>query len=148
VKQYLKEEKIMTSGEILQNHVAVSKYSVDVKMSFLTQIYLKREVPSIYYRKKEYCNIQLGARVCMKLVIIRVRVVNFATSKTLTVNSTMFPHCNIHKFTSTSPDGKTHSQIYHILIDGRQHSSVLDVKLFWGAECDTDHYLVVVRVKD
>jgi hypothetical protein len=28
-----------------------------------------------------------------------VRVVNFATSKILTVRSTMFPHCNIHKFT-------------------------------------------------
>jgi hypothetical protein len=26
-----------------------------------------------------------------------VRVVNFATSKNLTVKSTMFPHCNIHK---------------------------------------------------
>jgi hypothetical protein len=28
-----------------------------------------------------------------------VRVVNFVTSKNLTVRSTMFPHCNIHKFT-------------------------------------------------
>jgi hypothetical protein len=28
-----------------------------------------------------------------------VRVVNFATSKNLTVKSTMFPHRNIHKFT-------------------------------------------------
>jgi hypothetical protein len=28
-----------------------------------------------------------------------VRVVNFATSKNLTVKSTMFPHRNTHKFT-------------------------------------------------
>ena len=28
-----------------------------------------------------------------------VRLVNFATSKTLVVNSTMFPHRNIHKYT-------------------------------------------------
>jgi hypothetical protein len=28
-----------------------------------------------------------------------VRVVNFTTSKNHTVKSTMFPHCNIHKFT-------------------------------------------------
>jgi hypothetical protein len=28
-----------------------------------------------------------------------VKVVNFATSKNLTVKSTMFPHRNIHKFT-------------------------------------------------
>jgi hypothetical protein len=56
-----------------------------------------------------------------------VRVVNFATSKNLIVKSTMFPHCNIHKFTWTSPDGKTCSQIDHILIDRRRHSSVLDI---------------------
>jgi hypothetical protein len=37
-----------------------------------------------------------------------VGVVNFATSKNLIVKSTMFPHHrNIHKFTWTSPDGKS-----------------------------------------
>jgi hypothetical protein len=45
-----------------------------------------------------------------------VRVVNFATSKNLIVKSTIFPHHNIYKFTWTSPDGKTHNQIDHILI--------------------------------
>jgi hypothetical protein len=44
-----------------------------------------------------------------------VRVVNFATSKNLIIRSTVFPHCNIHKFTCTSPDGKTHSQFDHIV---------------------------------
>jgi hypothetical protein len=34
-------------------------------------------------------------------------IVNFATSKNLTVKSTMFPHCNIHKFNWTPPDEKT-----------------------------------------
>jgi exonuclease III len=48
-----------------------------------------------------------------------VRVVNLVTSKNLIVKSTMFPHSNIHKFTWTSPDGKTHNQIDHILIDRR-----------------------------
>ena len=50
-----------------------------------------------------------------------VRLVNFATSKNLVVKSTMFPHWNIHKYTWTSPDGKTHNQIDHVLIgDGIQ----------------------------
>jgi hypothetical protein len=40
-----------------------------------------------------------------------VRIVNFATSKILIVKSTMLSHRNIHKFTWTSPDGKTHNQI-------------------------------------
>ena len=37
-----------------------------------------------------------------------VRLVNFATSKNLVVNSKMFPHRNIPKYTSTFLDGKTH----------------------------------------
>jgi hypothetical protein len=45
-----------------------------------------------------------------------VRLVNFATSKNLGVKS-MFPECNIHKYNWMSPDGKTHNQIGHILLD-------------------------------
>jgi hypothetical protein len=56
-----------------------------------------------------------------------IRVVNFATSKNLTVRSTMFPHRNIHKYTWTSPDGKTKNYIDHFLIDRQRHSSVLYV---------------------
>jgi hypothetical protein len=56
-----------------------------------------------------------------------VTVVNSDTSKSLIVESAMFPHHNIHKFTQTSPDGKTQNQIDHILIDRRWHSSALDV---------------------
>jgi hypothetical protein len=56
-----------------------------------------------------------------------VRLVNFATSENLVVKSTMFPHRNIQNHTWTSPDGKTHNQIDHILIDRRWQSSVLDV---------------------
>jgi hypothetical protein len=40
-----------------------------------------------------------------------IRVVNIATSKHFIVIGTLFPYRNIHKFTWTSPDGKTHDQI-------------------------------------
>jgi hypothetical protein len=34
------------------------------------------------------------------------------------------------------------------LIDRRQHSSILDVQLFGAADCDTDHYLVVAKIRE
>jgi endonuclease/exonuclease/phosphatase family metal-dependent hydrolase len=77
-----------------------------------------------------------------------VRLVNLATSKNIRVKSMMFPHFNIHKYTSTSPDGKTHNQINHILVDRRRHSNVLDVRSFRAADCDSDHYLVVEKVRE
>jgi hypothetical protein len=77
-----------------------------------------------------------------------VRLVNFATSKKLRVKSTMFPHRNIHKYTWTSPDGKSHIQIDQILVDKRRHSNVLDVRSFRPADCDSDHYLVGAKVRE
>jgi hypothetical protein len=77
-----------------------------------------------------------------------VRAVNFATSKNLVVKNTMFPHRKIHKYTWTSPEGNTHDQIDHVLTDRRQHSSILDVRSFRGAHCDTDHNLVVAKVRE
>ena len=59
----------------------------------------------------------------------------------------MYPDRDIHEYIWTSPDGKTHKQIDHVMIDGRCHSSILDVRSFRAADCDTDHYLVVAEVK-
>jgi hypothetical protein len=47
----------------------------------------------------------------MSHAVLRGRWCNIAA-----VNSTMFLHRIIHKYTWTSPDGKTHNQIDHILI--------------------------------
>jgi hypothetical protein len=60
----------------------------------------------------------------------------------------MFQHRNICKYTCTSPDGQTHNQIDHILINRRWHSNILDVQSFRGADCDADHYLVVAKVRE
>jgi endonuclease/exonuclease/phosphatase family metal-dependent hydrolase len=77
-----------------------------------------------------------------------VIAVNFATSKKLIVKSTVFPYRNIHKFTWTSPNGKTHNQIDYTLIEKRRHSSVTNDRSFRAAGCDTDHYLVVAKVRE
>jgi hypothetical protein len=59
----------------------------------------------------------------------------------------MFPHRNIYKFTCTSNDGKTQNQMDHNSIDRRQHSSVHDVASFRAADCDTDHFMMVAKVR-
>jgi len=57
-----------------------------------------------------------------------VRIVNFATSNNLVIKSMMFPHRNIHTHNWTSPDGKTHNQIDHVLIgDGIRVYSMYDL---------------------
>jgi hypothetical protein len=55
------------------------------------------------------------------------------------------PAPNVHEYTWISPDGKTDNQIDHLLVDRRWHSSILDVRSFEGADCDTDNYLVILR---
>ena len=60
----------------------------------------------------------------------------------------MFPHRNIHKCTWTSPDEKTNKKIEHILTDRRWNSNLLDIRYFVGANCDTDHCLVVAKVRE
>ena len=66
------------------------------------------------------------------------RQVNFASSKNLVVKSTMFPHRNIHKYTWTSPDGKTHKQIDHVLIDRN------GVQVYWM--CEALGKLTVIQI--
>jgi hypothetical protein len=60
----------------------------------------------------------------------------------------MLPHRKIDIYTWTSPERKTHNQIDHIVIDRRWHSSMLDVQSFRGSDCDTDHCLVVAKVRE
>jgi len=43
---------------------------------------------------------------------------------------------------------KTHNQTDYKLIDRRWHSSILDVRSFRRADCNTDHDLVVAKVRE
>jgi hypothetical protein len=104
-------------------------------------------------------NVKVGKEDIFKLIIMNesvheisndngVRLVNFATSKNLRDKNTMFPHRTIHKYTWMSPDGKTHNQTDHSLVDRRRHSNVLVVRSFRAADCESDHYLVVAKVRE
>jgi hypothetical protein len=60
----------------------------------------------------------------------------------------MVPHRNIHKYTWTSPDVKTHNQIDHNLVDKRRHSNILDVLSYRAADYETVHYLMDAEVRE
>jgi hypothetical protein len=77
-----------------------------------------------------------------------VSVANFSTSKNLIVKNTVLTHCNIHKCTWRSQDGKPHNHIDNILIDRRRYSCVLDVRSFRAADCHPSLSLAVEMIRE
>ncbi|KAL9956868.1 hypothetical protein ACROYT_G038416 [Oculina patagonica] len=52
-----------------------------------------------------------------------------------------------HKYTWTSPDGRTRNQIDHIAVNGIFKRSIQDVRAFRGADVGSDHNLVVGNIR-
>ncbi|KAL4083725.1 hypothetical protein QTP88_029041 [Uroleucon formosanum] len=75
------------------------------------------------------------------------KIVDFCSSKDLIISSTYFPRKNIYKHTWSAPDGKTKSQIDHIIIDKRHKTSIRNIRSYREADRDTDHYCCNVCTK-
>lgn len=69
-----------------------------------------------------------------------VRIVNFS--------STVFLHINIYENIWASPDGKTCSQIDHILAERRWYSSILDVQHFRGTDWYRRPFLIKLETEN
>jgi hypothetical protein len=76
-----------------------------------------------------------------------LRLIDFAAGRQMVIKSTYFMHQRIHLETWHSPDGRTRYQIDHCLIDGRHFSDVIDVKVRRSANIDSDHMLVVIKLR-
>lgn len=76
-----------------------------------------------------------------------MRLINLASSKNLKIVSTSFPRKDIHKVTWVSPNGLVKNQIDHVLIEERHKSCILDVSSKRGAECGTDHFLIIIKIR-
>ncbi|XP_062566351.1 uncharacterized protein LOC134228685 [Saccostrea cucullata] len=77
----------------------------------------------------------------------RDRLIEFCETNELVIGESLFPHKNIHKTTPESPDGKTKNQIHHIMISQRWRSSLHDVRAMRGADVNSDHHMILAKVK-
>ena len=75
------------------------------------------------------------------------RFVALCMENNMAITMTQYPHKNIHKYTWTSPDGRTKNQIDHIAINGKFCRSITDVRAYRGADSASDHNLVICTVK-
>jgi hypothetical protein len=76
-----------------------------------------------------------------------IRSIDFASTHNMAMGSTMFNHRNIHKMTWKFPDASTFYQIDHLITDARHVSNVLDARSFRVANTDSDHYLVISKIR-
>ena len=74
------------------------------------------------------------------------RLIDLCEENDLVIGGTLFQHKTIHKLTWTSPDGRTKSQIDHIIINGKWRRSLNDVRVMRHADVGSDHNLLVAKM--
>ncbi|BFY99382.1 hypothetical protein BsWGS_02422 [Bradybaena similaris] len=74
-------------------------------------------------------------------------LVNFCAGNDLYVANTMFQQPKRRLYTWTSPNGLYRNQIDYFLCANRWKSSVVNCKTLPGAECGTDHELLIAEMK-
>lgn len=75
------------------------------------------------------------------------RVVDFCKRHNLFVTNTWFQQKKSAQHTWVSPDGKTKNQIDYILVDKRFRNGILNSKSMPGADCESDHNPVTMKMK-
>ncbi|XP_065582594.1 uncharacterized protein LOC136041763 [Artemia franciscana] len=95
---------------------------------------------------KSYCPEVLGSKGLGEINENGTLLVDFALTNDLIIRGTIFAHKTIHKYSWSSPDGRTHNQIDHLLINRKWKSSLQDVRAFRAADVASDHALMIARI--
>jgi len=75
------------------------------------------------------------------------KLLEFCAGNELIVSNTWFQQHKRRLYTWTSPGGEYRNQIDYILIKKRWRSAISSVKTMPGADCGTDHELLVAKIK-
>ena len=77
------------------------------------------------------------------------RLIEFATTckHKVFITNTWFEQKRPARHTWTSPDDNTKNQIDYILASHRYRNTILNSKVYPGADCSSDHILVVTRLR-
>ena len=75
------------------------------------------------------------------------RLIEFCQENTLVIENTFFQQHKRRYYTWTSPDGQHRNQIDYILCSQRRRSSVQSAKIRLGADCGSDHELLIAKFR-
>jgi hypothetical protein len=74
-------------------------------------------------------------------------VANYAIGSNMFIVSTNFQHKKIHLGTWMSPDQQTINQIDHVMVSKGKMRIIHDVRSKRGYNCDSDHFLIQIKLK-
>ena len=75
------------------------------------------------------------------------RLTEFCQENTLVIVNTLFQQHKRRLYTWTSPDGQYQNQIDYILGSQRWRSSIQSAKIRSGADCGSDHELLIAKFR-
>ena len=76
-----------------------------------------------------------------------IRLIEFCQENTVVIANTLFQQHKRRLHTWTSPDGQHQNQIDYILCSQRWRSSIQSAKIRPGANCGSDHELLIVKFR-
>ena len=75
------------------------------------------------------------------------RLIRFATSRSVVIATTFFNTRIYIGITCRTPEGRSFSQVDHLLIDLRHASHLMDVRSHRYGNVDSDHFFIVSRIR-
>ena len=75
------------------------------------------------------------------------RLVEFCQENAMVIANTLFQQHKRRLYTCTSPDGQHRNQIHYILCSQRWRSSIQSTKARPGADCGSDHELLIAKFR-